>query len=289
MGCCSSNTSKQQDPESLRDQTVSNSAEKLTDRVKLQELRRWSYGGQQETYRKMQESTSQPGSPEKSPIGSPESSPRFEAKSGPVLPPPLTISQTGVWDDLDAVRRELFPCLEDIETHPTRAALIRLVYHTPNINEHQFILNEPVLLGRSVDFSLGSSHVTFVNKVVSRGHAVIFSETVDGKDQVKIIDAGSSSGTFINGLQISQKGKPSKPVILTTGDTIRLGEDYRKEKDNPLYQAVEMTITIFIVDSPKRANDSLVRPPSYDDTVRTPSSVRLEENSMPAQVDETTD
>lgn len=81
----------------------------------------------------------------------------------------------------------------------------------------------PMKVGRFNEKSNNKTAVTFKSKVVSRLHAELWCE--DGTWFIK--DAKSSSGTFVNHIRLSPPGQESKPVILTDGDSIQFGIDFR--------------------------------------------------------------
>ncbi|KAF9969940.1 hypothetical protein BGZ65_011506, partial [Modicella reniformis] len=78
-------------------------------------------------------------------------------------------------------------------------------------------------IGRFTDKQSLPNRVTFKSKVVSRGHAEIFTE--QGKFYIR--DTKSSSGTFLNHARLSPPGVESKPAQLKDGDVIQLGVDYQ--------------------------------------------------------------
>ncbi|RKO93099.1 SMAD/FHA domain-containing protein, partial [Blyttiomyces helicus] len=65
----------------------------------------------------------------------------------------------------------------------------------------------------------------FSSQVVSRTHMEIFED--GGKVFIK--DIGSNSGTFLNGVRLSNPGTVSEPVQVHSGDYIQLGKDYVPE------------------------------------------------------------
>ncbi|KAL1919645.1 uncharacterized protein VTP21DRAFT_1576 [Calcarisporiella thermophila] len=84
-----------------------------------------------------------------------------------------------------------------------------------------------------------SNFIMFKSKVVSRSHAEIWSE----QGNFYIRDAGSSSGTFLNHVRLSQPKVESRPFPLRDGDIVRLGIDYQGGCEE-LYRCVMIRIEI---------------------------------------------
>ncbi|KAF2104895.1 SMAD/FHA domain-containing protein [Rhizodiscina lignyota] len=68
-----------------------------------------------------------------------------------------------------------------------------------------------------------SAPVGFKSKVVSRRHCEFWCTA----SQWYIKDVGSSSGTFLNHIRLSQPGVESKPYAVNDGDVVQLGIDFR--------------------------------------------------------------
>ncbi|KAF9109981.1 hypothetical protein BGX27_006939 [Mortierella sp. AM989] len=94
-------------------------------------------------------------------------------------------------------------------------------------------------IGRFTDKQSLPNRVTFKSKVVSRGHAEIFTE--NGKFFVR--DTKSSSGTFLNHARLSPPGIESKPTPLKDGDIIQLGVDYQGGTQE-IYRCVKMRLEL---------------------------------------------
>ncbi|KAI8824172.1 uncharacterized protein EV422DRAFT_564880 [Fimicolochytrium jonesii] len=94
----------------------------------------------------------------------------------------------------------------------------------------------PQMIKRTADF------VAFRSKVVSRTHAEMW---VGREGQVFFRDVGSSSGSFLNRLRLSQSGKESAPHILKSGDVIQLGVDYQGRTEE-IYKCVMFKIFITV-------------------------------------------
>lgn len=94
-------------------------------------------------------------------------------------------------------------------------------------------------IGRFTDRFLTSNRITFRSKVVSRGHAEIWS--TGGK--VYIRDTKSSSGTFLNHVRLSAPNQESKSFELHDGDIVQLGVDYQGGTEE-IYRAVKMRIEV---------------------------------------------
>ncbi|CAG8580232.1 19786_t:CDS:2 [Racocetra fulgida] len=80
-----------------------------------------------------------------------------------------------------------------------------------------------IKIGRFTDKTQAPNRVTFKSKVVSRGHAEIWTE--GGKFYIR--DTKSSSGTFLNHVRLSPPSAESRPFELNDGDVVQLGVDYQ--------------------------------------------------------------
>ncbi|KAK3809249.1 MAG: SMAD/FHA domain-containing protein, partial [Benniella sp.] len=94
-------------------------------------------------------------------------------------------------------------------------------------------------IGRFTDKQALPNRVTFKSKVVSRGHAEIYTE--QGKFYIR--DTKSSSGTFLNHARLSPPGVESKPAQLKDGDVIQLGVDYQGGTQE-IYRCVKMRLEL---------------------------------------------
>ncbi|KAF9429875.1 hypothetical protein BGZ94_009137 [Podila epigama] len=94
-------------------------------------------------------------------------------------------------------------------------------------------------IGRFTDKQALPNRVTFKSKVVSRGHAEIFTE--GGKFYIR--DTKSSSGTFLNHARLSPPGVESKPTQLKDGDVVQLGVDYQGGTQE-IYRCVKMRLEL---------------------------------------------
>ncbi|KAI8461785.1 hypothetical protein BY996DRAFT_4573043 [Phakopsora pachyrhizi] len=101
-------------------------------------------------------------------------------------------------------------------------------------------------IGRFTDRGLtpGQTHlncrIAFKSKVVSRGHADIFTDT-SGNFFIK--DTKSSSGTFLNHIRLSAPGGESRPFPLRDGDILQLGVDYQGGTEE-IYRCVKMRVEL---------------------------------------------
>ncbi|CAG8605719.1 5632_t:CDS:2 [Dentiscutata erythropus] len=96
-----------------------------------------------------------------------------------------------------------------------------------------------IKIGRFTDKTLAPNRVTFKSKVVSRGHAEIWTE--GGKFYIR--DTKSSSGTFLNHVRLSAPSAESKPFELNDGDVVQLGVDYQGGTEE-IYRCVKMRIEL---------------------------------------------
>ena len=66
----------------------------------------------------------------------------------------------------------------------------------------------------------------FDSNVLSRSHAEVWA---DSEKTIWIRDAGSSNGTYLNGVRLSAEGRKSEDFILQIDDVIELGIDILSE------------------------------------------------------------
>lgn len=118
----------------------------------------------------------------------------------------------------------------------------------------------PLRIGRFTDRSglgvaaanaTGSNKLAFKSKVVSRAHAEIWSEGLNGANnggggagaKFYIRDTKSSSGTFLNHVRLSAANADSRPFELKDGDTLQLGVDYQGGTED-IYKCVRIRVEI---------------------------------------------
>ncbi|KAJ3090219.1 hypothetical protein HK102_004380 [Quaeritorhiza haematococci] len=95
----------------------------------------------------------------------------------------------------------------------------------------------------------------FLTQVVSRSHMEIWEE--DSK--VLVRDNGSSSGTFLNGVRLSDPGVVSSAFAIQSGDYIQLGKDYiesegqKDQSQNGLVEERHRCVKMQVVIVPSRA------------------------------------
>ncbi|KIJ49103.1 hypothetical protein M422DRAFT_79739, partial [Sphaerobolus stellatus SS14] len=79
--------------------------------------------------------------------------------------------------------------------------------------------NPPLRLGRLTEPRGNTSNkVVFNSKVVGRWHAEVWFDYIKG--------AKSSSGTFLNDIQLSSANTESEPYTIKDGNVLQLGIDY---------------------------------------------------------------
>jgi hypothetical protein len=95
----------------------------------------------------------------------------------------------------------------------------------------QLNVGEVLKIGRKVSAKVppAPDNLIFDSKVLSRNHAELWSEIVDGVLVAMIKDSGSSNGTFVNGLRLSPEGEVSQGRILHSGDELDFGVDIMDE------------------------------------------------------------
>ncbi|KAI8343905.1 SMAD/FHA domain-containing protein [Chlamydoabsidia padenii] len=129
------------------------------------------------------------------------------------------------------------------ETEPVH---LRIVPHLGNTRSMVFgvierDVTDGILLkiGRFTDKYASPTRIAFKSKVVSRGHAEMW--TNNGKFYIR--DTKSSSGTFLNHVRLSPPNQESRPFLLTDGDVIQLGVDYQGGNEE-VYRCVRMRLEI---------------------------------------------
>ncbi|KAI9320765.1 SMAD/FHA domain-containing protein [Dichotomocladium elegans] len=95
-------------------------------------------------------------------------------------------------------------------------------------------------IGRYSDRNVVSDRLSFRSKVVSRTHAQLW---VDESHRIFLRDTGSSSGTFVNRVRLSQANVPSGPQEIKDGDLIQLGVDYQGGAEL-MYRAVRIRVEV---------------------------------------------
>ncbi|KAJ3100613.1 hypothetical protein HDU97_002101 [Phlyctochytrium planicorne] len=89
------------------------------------------------------------------------------------------------------------------------------------VHVHRFGRSDPAAKSPQNPYS-----IEFSSRVVSRAHAEVFVED----DVVYIQDIGSKSGTYINGVRLSDPNHKSESFELRTGDILQFGQDIPQEK-----------------------------------------------------------
>ncbi|KAK9764164.1 hypothetical protein K7432_008559 [Basidiobolus ranarum] len=120
---------------------------------------------------------------------------------------------------------------------------IRIVPHIVDLNKSLYFpiietdVPEGTILkiGRFTEKAQSPLRIAFKSKVVSRGHAELWSTN----GQYFIRDIKSSSGTFLNNVRLSPPGCESKPYSLKDGDIVQLGVDYQGGLEE-VYRCVRM-------------------------------------------------
>lgn len=82
-----------------------------------------------------------------------------------------------------------------------------------------------------------STRVSFKSKCVSRQHCELWYHS----GQWLIRDVGSTSGTFLNYIRLSQPSQRSKPFIVSDGDIIQLGIDFRGGEES-IFRCVKIRL-----------------------------------------------
>ncbi|RHZ78301.1 hypothetical protein Glove_166g198 [Diversispora epigaea] len=133
-----------------------------------------------------------------------------------------------------------------MDTQPDPIPAIRIVPHIEGPRSLHFDIIERevgdsvvIKIGRFTDKAFIPNRVTFKSKVVSRGHAEIWTEG----NKFFIRDTKSSSGTFLNHVRLSAPSAESKAFQLKDGDVVQLGVDYQGGTEE-IYRCVKMRIEL---------------------------------------------
>ncbi|ORX56419.1 SMAD/FHA domain-containing protein [Hesseltinella vesiculosa] len=108
-----------------------------------------------------------------------------------------------------------------------------------NVIERDLSDGTIIKIGRFTDKIIIPTRITFKSKVVSRGHAEIW--TKNGKFYIR--DTKSSSGTFLNHMRLSPPNQESRPFLLSDGDIVQLGVDYQGGTEE-IYRCVKMRVEL---------------------------------------------
>lgn len=105
--------------------------------------------------------------------------------------------------------------------------------------------HQEVKVGRSVARNrVSENNAIFDCKVLSRNHAVLWYS--DGKFYIK--DTGSSNGTFINNVRLSQTSTESEPYEVSSGDIVQFGVDVMENTRRETHGCIVATLKLFLPD-----------------------------------------
>ncbi|XP_050096725.1 sarcolemmal membrane-associated protein-like [Anopheles aquasalis] len=100
-------------------------------------------------------------------------------------------------------------------------------------------------VGRSVArIRVSENNAIFDCKVLSRNHAVLWYK--DGRFFIK--DTGSSNGTFINNIRLSQTCTESEPYEISSGDIVQFGVDVMENTRRETHGCITATLKLFLPD-----------------------------------------
>ncbi|XP_061518938.1 sarcolemmal membrane-associated protein isoform X1 [Anopheles gambiae] len=100
-------------------------------------------------------------------------------------------------------------------------------------------------VGRSVArIRVSENNAIFDCKVLSRNHAVLWYK--DGRFFIK--DTGSSNGTFINNIRLSQTCTESEPHEISSGDIVQFGVDVMENTRRETHGCITATLKLFLPD-----------------------------------------
>ncbi|TPX59241.1 hypothetical protein PhCBS80983_g02586 [Powellomyces hirtus] len=150
---------------------------------------------------------------------------------------------------LSAVAGALPTSTPDATSTPT-AGTVRLTLSPENGQFTAFTLNlgsSAHRLGRGLP---KEGFRAFTSQVVSRNHCDFLAR--DGR--VFVRDCGSNSGTFVNGVRLSNLGVESDLCEVKNGDSVQLGKDYEGKAGGNVPEArrkcVKMLVRIETIDGP---------------------------------------
>lgn len=127
--------------------------------------------------------------------------------------------------------------------------------------------HQEVKVGRSVARNrVSENNAIFDCKVLSRNHAVLWYN--DGKFFIKVRsrrtqnnllrinefffhpqqDTGSSNGTFINNVRLSQTSTESEPYEVSSGDIVQFGVDVMENTRRETHGCIVATLKLFLPD-----------------------------------------
>ncbi|XP_015790882.1 sarcolemmal membrane-associated protein [Tetranychus urticae] len=106
-------------------------------------------------------------------------------------------------------------------------------------------LNEPVKIGRAV----GKCRPLQINgifdcKVLSRNHALLYYE----KNKFYLQDTGSSNGTFVNNVRLSNSNETSLPKEIFSGDHVQFGVDVTESSKYLTIPCISATLKLYHAD-----------------------------------------
>lgn len=156
--------------------------------------------------------------------------------------PPSSLTQSGsnhaLGEGAMTPQAETMPVLGSIRFVPHVEFSSRLSLNFEPM-ERKVVDNTHIKIGRFNEKSNNKIAVTFKSKVVSRMHAELWCE--NGLWYIK--DAKSSSGTFVNHIRLSPPGQESKPTLLSDGDAIQFGIDFRGGTEE-VYRCVRTKVEV---------------------------------------------
>ncbi|KXJ70910.1 hypothetical protein RP20_CCG022079 [Aedes albopictus] len=138
---------------------------------------------------------------------------------------------------------DLLPTIGMAVKHPE---LLRLQSYCSLHNRTLFLEpHQEVKVGRSVARNrVSENNAIFDCKVLSRNHAVLWYS--DGKFYIK--DTGSSNGTFINNVRLSQTSTESEPYEVSSGDIVQFGVDVMENSRRETHGCIVATLKLFLPD-----------------------------------------
>lgn len=145
-------------------------------------------------------------------------------------------------------RRTIYePSVEEISSEePDNLSTISLSFiamHPKDLPQEPIVRklseNGTIFVGRSNSNHLTDNSILLSSKVISRSHAEI--ALIDGVWKVR--DIGSSSGTFINNMRLSEPSVRSEYFDLKSGDTVKFGVDFRDHADS-CFHAMSFVVEI---------------------------------------------
>jgi hypothetical protein len=113
------------------------------------------------------------------------------------------------------------------------------------------VMANAMFLSRSQPTRLGRNykHLKVNSRVISRNHCQIFAETGTSSDRRTffVVDVGSQTGTYVNGMRLSPASTISSPCVLLSGDILQVGTESSNVDNNIDDENLLKSITFLVL------------------------------------------